>query len=67
MRWASGGVTAAQAGAAGLGAALANRLVTIVIVAIGAGYYMTARGEIRRVIGPQESGPTVGEQPSGSS
>jgi uncharacterized membrane protein YbhN (UPF0104 family) len=61
------GVTAAQAGAAGLGAALANRLATVIIVAIGAGYYMMARGEIRRVIAHQESAPKIGEQPSGSS
>jgi uncharacterized protein (TIRG00374 family) len=59
------GVTAAQAGAAGLGAALANRLATVLIVAIGAGYYMMARGEIGRVIGGQD--PQVGEQPSGTS
>jgi uncharacterized protein (TIRG00374 family) len=59
------GVTPEEAFAAGFAAALANRLATIVIVAIGAGYYMMARGEIRRAIGGQD--PQIGEQPSGSS
>jgi uncharacterized protein (TIRG00374 family) len=58
-------VTPDEAFAAGFAAALANRLATIVIVAIGAGYYMMARGEIGRVMGGQD--PQVGEQPSGSS
>lgn len=62
----NGQITVEQAKAAGIGAALANRLATVLIVAVGAGYYMMARGEIGRVIGPQESGPTIGEQPSGT-
>jgi len=62
------GVTPEVASAAGFLAALANRLATIVIVAIGAGYYMTARGEINRALGgPPEPGTPIGEQPSGGS
>jgi uncharacterized protein (TIRG00374 family) len=56
------GVPAAQAAAAGLGAALANRLVTIVIVAIGSAYYMTSRSEIRRALEPPP-GPPLSQQP----
>jgi glycosyltransferase 2 family protein len=52
------GVTAAQASGAGFAAALANRVVTIIIVAIGAGYYMTARSEIGRALTP----PPVSQQ-----
>ena len=59
------GVTPQLVRRAGFATALANRLATIVIVAIGAGYYMMARGEIRRAIGGQD--PQIGEQPSGSS
>jgi len=44
------GVTAAQAVGAGVAAALANRMATIIIVAIGAGYYMTARSEIGQAL-----------------
>jgi glycosyltransferase 2 family protein len=55
-------VLAAQAGAAGLGAALTNRLVTVVIVAIGAAYYMTARSEIRRALEPPAA-PSITQQP----
>jgi len=40
------GVSALQASGAGVAAALANRVATVVIVAIGAAYYMTARSEI---------------------
>jgi uncharacterized protein (TIRG00374 family) len=56
------GVPAAQAAAAGLGAALANRLVTVVIVAIGSAYYMTSRSEIRRALEPPP-GPPLSQQP----
>ena len=60
-------ITAAQAGAAGIGAALANRLATIIIVAVGAAYYMTARAEINRALEPPQSRTPIGEQPSGGS
>jgi glycosyltransferase 2 family protein len=63
----NGQITVEQAHAAGFEAALANRVATVLIVAIGAGYYLMARSEISRVIRGQDSGPTVGEQPSGSS
>lgn len=46
-----------QAIAAGVATALAYRLTTLVIAAIGAGYYLTTRGAIRRMLG--ESGPAT--------
>jgi hypothetical protein len=58
------GVPLTEAQAAGFEAAIANRLATIVIVAIGAGYYMMARSDISRALGRQEP-PPIGEQPSG--
>jgi glycosyltransferase 2 family protein len=51
------GVTAAQASGAGVAAALANRVATVIIVAIGAAYYMTARREIGQALTEQEPGP----------
>lgn len=57
------GVTIDQAKAAGIGAALANRLATVVIVAVGAGYYMTARGEINRALRGQAQAPPVTQRP----
>jgi uncharacterized protein (TIRG00374 family) len=63
----NGTITAGTASAAGFSAALANRLATIIIVAIGAGYYMMARSEINRALEPPPSGTPIGEQPSGGS
>jgi len=48
------GITAEAAGAAGFLAALAFRIVTMAIAAIGGGYYLTARGEIAREIAARE-------------
>jgi glycosyltransferase 2 family protein len=46
-----------QAIAAGVATALAYRVTTLVIAAIGAGYYLTARVAIRRVLG--DTGPAT--------
>jgi uncharacterized membrane protein YbhN (UPF0104 family) len=51
------GVTAAQASGAGVAAALANRVATVIIVAIGAAYYMTARREIGEALTEQKPDP----------
>jgi uncharacterized membrane protein YbhN (UPF0104 family) len=57
------GVTVEQASGAGIGAAFANRLATVVVVAIGASYYMMARADIGRALGTSESSPPVTQQP----
>jgi glycosyltransferase 2 family protein len=46
-----------QAIAAGVATALAYRVLTLVIAAIGAGYYLISRGAIRRVLA--EAGPAT--------
>jgi glycosyltransferase 2 family protein len=56
-------VSANEANGAGFMTALAYRVSTIVIAAIGAGYYLTSRGEIRRALRDQRSASPVGEQP----
>ena len=50
-------VTIQQASAAGFAAALANRVINIVIVAIGAAFYLTASGEFRRGLEPPPGPP----------
>ena len=48
-------VSADSAAAAGFLAAIAFRIVTMSIAALGGGYYLTARGEIAKATGPRDS------------
>jgi uncharacterized membrane protein YbhN (UPF0104 family) len=59
---AAGIATPAEAAqVAGLGTALAYRVISILIAAVGAGYYMVARSEIGRTLGPKEPASRVSE------
>ena len=55
-------VPEADAAGAGFTTALAYRLTTIVIAAIGAGYYLTSRSEIGSMLAEQEAAVRVGDR-----